>query len=358
MTILLVASCTTGGNGEATGNGDDIITEAQLLHMEQHGAYTLATIDNPWGNGVLHRYVLVPAGTPLPDSLPDGTVVRTPIANALVYSAVHSGVMGELGSADAVKGIVDTQYFTDSIVQQGVKQGRVADCGSSMAPDIEKVIAMHPDAILLSPYQDSNFEQLDKLNIPLVMCADYMECTPLGRAEWIKFYGALLGKEKEADSIYNTVAEAYNTLKNERAAHGKSHPKVLTETVVSGVWNVPGGKSYMAQMIQDAGGIYPWADDDHSGSLQLDFNQVLAVAKDADVWLVKSFGISTYDDLRGVYSLNDRFDAFASRRVYVCDTNATRLFERFPFHPELLLQDFCNIFDSNNEHLLFYAPCK
>lgn len=356
MLALAMVSCTTTDQHEAS-NGNNIITEAKLLTMEQYDGYTVATIANPWGEGVLHRYVLVPDSAQLPDTLPEGTVVRTPLSNALVYSAVHSSLFAELGSPEVVKGIVDAQYYTDSLVLKGLEAGTVADCGSSMAPTIEKVIEMHPDGILLSPYQESNYEQLDRLNIPLIKCADYMEQTPLGRAEWVKFYGALIGKQVEAEQLYNQVVNDYNSIKAE-CAKGTLHPKVLTETVISGVWNVPGGKSYMAQIIKDAGGLYPWADDDHSGSLSLDFNQVLAVAKDADVWLIKSFGILSYDDLKGQYDLNDKFDAFNSRKVYVCDTNTTHLYERFPFHPDLLLRDYCDIFQGSVAGLTFFAPCK
>ena len=353
---LTVVSCTTTSQQDVS-NGNNVITEAKLLTMEQHDGYTVATVANPWGEGVMQRYVLVPVDAQLPDSLPEGTIVRTPLSNALVYSAVHSSLFAELGSHEAVKGIVDAQYYTDSLVLKGLEAGTIADCGSSMAPTIEKVIELRPDGILLSPYQDSNFEQLERLNIPLIMCADYMEQTPLGRAEWVKFYGALVGKETEAEQLYNQVVADYNKVKTE-CAQGTHHPKVLTETIISGVWNVPGGKSYMAQIIKDAGGIYPWADDDHSGSLSLDFNQVLAVAKDADVWLVKSFGIHSYEDLKGQYDLNDKFDAFSNRKVYVCDTNTTHLYERFPFHPDMLLKDYRDIFQGNVTEFTFFAPCK
>ena len=114
--------------------------------------------------------------------------------------------------------------------------------------------------------------------------------------------------------------------------------------VISGVWNVPCGQSYMARLIQDAGGIHPWADDKSMGSLNLDFNQVLAVAQQADVWLIKSFYIHNYADLKGAYALNDQFRAFKERKVYICDTNESRLFEQFPFHPDRLLQDYFAIF--------------
>ena len=356
MLALAMVSCTTTALQDA-GDDNNIITEAKLLTMEQHDGYMVATVANPWGDGVMQRYVLVPAAAQLPDSLPEGTIVRTPLSNALVYSAVHSSLLTELGAAEAVKGIVDAQYYTDSLVLKKLEAGAIADCGSSMAPTIEKGIEMHPDGILLSPYQDSNFEQLERLNSPLIMCADYMEQTPLGRAEWVKFYGALVGKDAEAEKLFNQVVEDYNRVKAE-SAQSPRHPKVLTETVISGVWNVPGGKSYMAQIIKDAGGIYPWTDDDHSGSLSLDFNQVLAVAKDADVWIIKSFGIHSYDDLKGQYALNDKFDAFSKRKVYVCDTNTTHLYERFPFHPDLLLKDYRDIFQGNVTEFTFFAPCK
>ncbi len=355
MTLALVACTGEGNTGSDEGN---MTTQAQLLSMVRHNGYTVATIKNPWGEGILHQYVLVAQGAALPDSLPEGTVVRTPVKNALVYSVVHSGLLAELGCPEVVKGIVDARYYSDSLVLAGLENGSIKDCGSSMAPSFEKVIELNPDAIMLSPYQNGNYGPIEKLRTAIIECADYMEQTPLGRAEWIKFYGALVGRERQADSIYNAVETAYNTLRQQRAEQGKNHPKVLTETVISGVWNVPGGQSYMARLIQDAGGIYPWADDEHNGSLSLDFNQVLAKAQDADVWLVKSFNIHSYDDIKDAYSLNDRFAAFKNRRVYTCDTNETHLFERFPFHPELLLQDFCNIFDGNTSDLIFYAPCK
>ena len=226
-----------------------------------------------------------------------------------------------------------------------------------MGPTVEKVIEMSPDTILLSPYQDATYGQITKLDIPIIECADYMEFTPLGRAEWIKFYGELLGRRAMADSIYRAVEKAYCEIRQSCSRQSPSkRTKVLTEMVLSGVWNVPGGQSYMSQMIQDAGGLYPWADEPSTGSLNLDFNQVLAVAQDADVWLIKSFFIHSLADLKGAYSLNDQFKAFQRHQVYVCDTNESHLFERFPFHPEVLLQEYADIFAHRTQNLQFFKP--
>ena len=341
--VLLLSSCFRNGkSGMDLNVQDSIITSAKLLSMQRTNNYTLVTVGDPWKGGVLHRYVLVPRDVSLPDHLPEGTVVRTPINRALVYSSVHTSLMRELGALGALKGVVDKQYFNDSVIAAGVADGSIADCGNSMNPTVERVIDMQPDAILLSPYQDASYGQIAKMDIPVIECADYLEYDPLGRAEWVKFYGELLGKRVEADSLFQAVVTAYNDLK-QKAAGAQTHPTVVTEMVINGIWNVPGGQSYMARILHDAGGRYPWADDNNTGSLALDFNQVLAIAQDADYWLIKWTDINSLKDLQGAFDLNKEMAAFKNKRVYVCDTDKTRFFDRIPFHPEVLLREFSAI---------------
>ena len=341
--LPLLCSCQCGNSAAGIEPGQDsVITAARLLSMKRVDGYTLVTVKDPWKGGVLHRYVLVPRDAQLPQDLPEGTVVRTPVARALVYSSVHTSLLRELGAIDAVRGLVDAGFFNDSLLTAGIKDGTIADCGNSMNPTIEKVIEMHPDAILLSPYQDSSYGQIAALDIPVIECADYMEFDPLGRAEWMKFYGELVGRRQQADSLFNSVVESYNKVKS-TAASAKSRPTVVTEMVISGVWSVPGGQSYMARILADAGADYLWAADDNTGSLSLDFNQVLAKAQNADYWFIKWTDINTLADLEGAYELNREMGAFKNKRVYVCDTDQTHFFDRVPFHPELLLREFAAI---------------
>ena len=342
--LMLLASCFRNGHNadNALDSRDSVITAAKLLSMQRTPDYTIVTVGDPWKGGVLHRYVLVPRDKDLPANLPEGTVVRTPISNALVYSSVHTSLLSELGCLDVVKGVVDKQYFIDSTLVAGINAGTIADCGNSMNPTVERVIDMQPDAILLSPYQDASYGQIAKMDIPIIECADYLEYDPLGRAEWIKFYGELVGKRDEADSLYSAVVNAYNDVK-QKASGAETHPTVVTEMVISGIWNVPGGQSYMARILTDAGSRYLWADDKNTGSLPLDFNQVLAVAQDADYWFIKWTNINSLKDLQGAFDLNKEMAAFKNKRVYVCDTDKTRFFDRIPFHPELLLQEFAAI---------------
>jgi iron complex transport system substrate-binding protein len=357
--LLLLCSCFRSGKGDlALNQQDSIITAARLLSMQRTADYTLVTVADPWKGGVLHRYVLVPRDAQLPGDLPEGTVVRTPVKNALVYSSVHTSLMGELGALDALRGVVDKQYFIDSAVVAGVAAGTIADCGNSMNPTVERVIDMQPDAILLSPYQDASYGQIAKMDIPLIECADYLEYDPLGRAEWVRFYGLLYGCEHEADSLFALVDSSYHALRHtvmpesrnpvmSESRHPNTAPKtsVLVDKVTGSVWYVPGGRSTIGQMLSDAGARYPWASDDRSGSIALPFETVLERAGDCDVWLLRYSGQQplTRQQLLSEHRGYNQFRSFREGRVYGCNVEQSMFYEDSPFRPDLLLSDFIKI---------------
>ena len=388
LAALVLGAC---GRSESTGNAAGGMDEARGVTITRCDGYTLVEIANPWRKGeVLHTYVLVPryadaarstketgeaSGStrhdddgsaslkgseeqPLPEGLPDGTVVRVPIERAVVYSSVHAGVMKELGSFSAVRGVCDAQYYTMPEVQSGIADGSIADCGNSLSPTIERLVALKPDAIILSPFQNAGYGVLTNLGVPIIECADYMEHTPLGRAEWIKLFGELLGCREKADSIFQATAREYSAL-TALTATVEKRPKVISEMITSGVWFVPGGDSYMAHLFTDAGASYPWSDNNNSGSLSLDFSQVLARAQDADFWLIKPDRHLSYSDFEAINPLNVKFKAFGCRGVYQCVTSETSLFTDFPFHPQVLLRDFVKIFHPEllpDYQLRYYQP--
>ena len=335
------------GNSRNAANGaetDSVITEAKGIAITRCDGYTVVRIANPWQEGqLLQTYVLVPRGKDMPESVPEGTVVRVPLERAVVYSSVHAGVMKELGCFDAVRGVCDAQYYTMPEVRQGLADGSIADIGNSLSPTIERLVAMKPDAIILSPFQNAGYGVLTNLGVPIIECADYMEHSPMGRAEWIKLFGELLCKCELADSIYLATAERYSKL-CELTANVQKRPKVISETVTSGVWYVPGGDSYMAHLFNDAGAFYPWSDNSSAGSLSLDFSQVLDTAQDADYWLIKPGSTLSYSDFEAQNPLNAKFRAFSERHIFQCNTAETSLFTDFPFHPDVLLSDFVAIF--------------
>lgn len=348
-TGFLLGSC--GGSSRVSGDhakGDTLTSVSSLLTLVDCGDYVVADVKNPWDSTrLLHRYILLPDSVSVPNALPEGTLVRTPLKNSLVYSGVHAGAIRELGAINAVKGVADAAYFSMAEIGKGLRDGSVTDVGSSMSPDVEKVTVLGPDAILASPYQNSSYGVIESLGIPIIECADYMESTPLGRAEWIRLLGELYGRRAEADSIYRQVEHDYSELTS-RVASVTSRPKVITERVMNGVWFVPGGRSYMSRLITDAGGFNPWEDTADAGSLQLDFSSVFDKAYDADIWLIRNYGPGlTLSELKKSYALNSRLKAFEKGDVYVADTSVSTLFDDFPFHPEKLLREYI---------LLFHGP--
>lgn len=354
---LIAVAC---GNREKTReSGGGIITEAACLSIEPAEDYTVVRVANPWKEGAtLQTYVLIPRDSQMPENLPAGTVVRTPVERAVVYSSVHGSLIDELGAIGVVAGVADAQYFNMPQIQGFIAAGEVVDVGNSMSPLVERIVAIQPDAIILSPFQNAGYGAIESLGVPIIECADYMEATPLGRAEWVKFFGLLLGCEQMADSIFSASAAAYNELKL-LVAEVAVRPMVLTEMLFSGVWYVPAGSSYMATMLTDAGARYPWSDTTGSGSLSLDAAQVLDRAGEADIWLIKPMAELTYGSLGGENELYTHFKAYREQQVYQCVTTGSTYFQDFPFHPEALLREYVALFHPEcleGYTLRYYTP--
>ena len=346
---LMAAGChhtsSTDAGTMAVG-GDTVTRHSRLLTIIDNPGYTLAEIRNPWDTtATLQRLILADREATLPAGLPaDAQVVRTPVTSSLVYSSVHGALIEELGAIGSVTGVADAPYFKLKAIADGLTDGTVTDVGSSTNPSQEKIIELNPQVILTSPFQNAGHGVIEQLGIPIVECADYMESTPLGRAEWMKLFGRLYGKATQADSLFTVISHEYTHLAN-AAAKATSKPVVITERVVDGVWYVPGGGSYMARMLADAGASYPWADDASAGSLQLDAPTVLDRAADADYWLIRTYGfIPSHSMLAAESALNSRFKAFNTGGIYCSDTSQSMIFEEFPFHPDLLLGEYIRIF--------------
>ena len=350
LAVLLFSAC---GRGSKTasflGEGGDTLDlkYAENLKIVSYDDYRVATLRNPWDTlEILHTYVLVGRDEPLPDSLPQGTVVRVPLQKAVIYSSVHCGLMEELGALSAVGGVCDLRYIDLPYVKEGCRTGRIADLGSGMNPDIEKLMALHPDAVMLSPFENSGgYGRLGKLDIPIIECADYMETSSLGRAEWMRFYGLLFGEAQKADSLFAEVEKNYNELKA-LVAPLSSAPSVISELKNGSAWYVPGGKSTSARIYADAGANYVFADDEHSGSVPLAFETVFDKGQNADFWLIKYNQAidKTYKELEQDYAPYTGFRAFKERNIYGCNTGKVDFYEDSPFHPDRLLKDLIKIF--------------
>jgi iron complex transport system substrate-binding protein len=346
--LSLLASC-GGGNASFTPSDGDTISLRYVtnLTLVKHNGFTVATVRNPWDTTkILHTYLLVPKSAEISDSMPKGTIVRTPLSNALIYSSVHNSLVADLGALEAIKGVCDSKYISNKEIAGRIAAGTVTDCGNSQSPDIEKIIRLSPDAILLSPYENSNgYGKLSQLNIPIVECADYMENSPLARAEWMKFYGILFGKEAEADSMFNATEQQYIALKKSVESISK-RPSVMTDAIYSGTWYVPGAYSTTACFIRDAGGKNPFDTYKQAGSAAISPEQALYTAHNADIWLVRYSSPTdlTLEEFNKENAIYSQFDAFKQKNVYGCNTAKSLIYEDMSFHPQLLLAEMIGIF--------------
>ena len=363
--VVLLAACRGGQTSSVQAVGDTLAFKyATQLTVVRYDGYTVATLKNPWKEGMtLHQYLLVPTSAAadsslftLHSSLPNATVIRTPLSRSMIFSTVHCAMLMDFGKQDCIAGVADLKYIKIPWIQQQVQQGKITDVGDGLSPVVEKIIDQHPDALFLSPFENSGgYGKLEDIDIPIVECAEYMESTPLGRAEWLRFYGLLFGCEQKADSLFDAIDKNYNQLKT--LVTQKNRPSVLLDNVTGSVWYVPGGKSTIGQMIQDAGGNYPWAADEHSGSVSLPFENVLEKAGETDVWLFRysSDHDITYDELRSEHHGYNQFKAFRDKNVYGCNVELSPFYEETPFRPDWLLNDFIRILHPELEGL---APLR
>lgn len=351
--LLLVTALTAVSCGRHAGHTDADHPQGDTLAMMHARLLTIVameegetrvTVRNPWDTTrVLHRYRLIPKSQAGPEAgreVEGWTIVRTPLERAGVYSSVHCALMEELGRANAVAGVCEPEYVNLKFVQEGLRRGTLVNLGSGLDPNLERIMDMKADALLANPFEHSGgYGRLEQLGIAIIECADYMEPTPLGRAEWMRFYGRLLGRGRQADSLYSATARRYGELR--RLAQGTAtRPMVLSEMPQGGKWYVAGGRSTMGQLFADAGAAYAFAHLKAAGSVTLSMEQVLDRAAEARFWLIKHYGpVSRRQLVADNPSL-----ALLGAPIWFCDTSRQAYYEETPFHPDLLLEDLIGMF--------------
>ncbi len=310
--------------------GDTIpMRYARHLTLVQHCDGIEAIIRNPWNpSQELTRYA-----------------IRQPLKKAVVFSAVHCALLEELGAADCITGVCDAEYITSPLVRQGVQNGTIRDLGSSYQPNLEQLALLDPDALLPSAFENAgSYGGISRLGVPLIPCADYMESGPLARAEWMRFYGRLVGKGREADSLFVKVEQRYHELRN-KACNVSYRPRLLAGYPYQGIWYVAGGRSTMGQIYIDAGADYVYSGTSSTGSLPMSLESVLGKAGEAQLWMFvyNSPQTMTLAQMKAENTLYSRFRAYKEQGVWACNAGNNLYHEQTPFHPDMLLEELISI---------------
>lgn len=364
VALSLLPSCGSG-NASHSGLGDPIeLRHANNLRMFAMGdTATLVSLRNPWDTvRNMARYVLVERGHAVPDSLPAGTIAITvPVEQSVVYSGVHASLIDELGALGAINGMCDVGYVNDGAARNAIATGTIADCGSSQSPNMERIVSLHPQIIILSPYEKSDEAgRFSRTGISVVKAADYLEQTPLGRAEWMRFFGRLYGKGSEADSLFNTIEKDYESLR-QKTARSEHRPAVLFDRIYSGVWDVPTARSVTGRLIEDAGGSNPFGKRRESGSAHFTAEEVLYNAQNANIWLVRYFEPSlTLKSMKADNPIYAKFKAFKNGNVFGANTLEKPLFEDGAFHPNLTLREMVRLLhpEIDNTPTVYYKKIQ
>ena len=323
------------------------IEYASGLSIVKHEEYSIVTVSNPWPNANKNfTYVLKEKDAKVPDSLQEYTVIKVPLESVVVTSTTNIPFLEMLDVESKLTGFPHTDYISSEKTRALIDKGSVKNVGQNEQLNIEQLIELSPDLIVAFGVDNNNpmLDNLKKSGLNVLIQADWMEHSPLGKAEWIKLYGALFGKEEKAKKLFDKIVTSYNQAKKLVAASSK----VLYGSMYEDVWYVAKGNSWVAQFMKDAQANYLWADLKGTGSEGLSFEKVLDKAKLADFWIATG-SVRTLDEFTKMNPHYSEFDAFKNKTIYTFEgklgaTGGTIYYEASPSRPDLVLKDYIKIF--------------
>ncbi|WP_405296523.1 ABC transporter substrate-binding protein [Algibacter sp. Ld11] len=345
FTLISTISCKKAKTETVVLGKDIELKYAKGFTIKDLGTYKLLEVKTPWPKAESSfRYVLANYGN---DRQADNTI-SLPIKRIVVTSTTHIPALELLGVDETLVGFPGTQYISSKKIRKHIDTGSIRELGKNEGMNTEVLLELNPDLVVGFGIDGNNrsLDLIQKAGIPVIYNGDWVESSPLAKAEWIKFFGVLYNKEKEADSIFNTIETEY--LKAKKLAQNvKNKPTVLSGAMHSDIWYLPNGTSTEAQLLRDANTNYLWQDTKGTGSLHLNFESVFMKAQDADIWLSPS-NYSSLKNLKNASAHNAEFKAFKNKNIYsfnntTGDTGGVLYFELGMSRPDLVLKDLIKI---------------
>ncbi|MDF4221992.1 ABC transporter substrate-binding protein [Maribacter sp. M208] len=320
--------------------------------QNQSNGITIIKVLKPWANAeTTYTYALVPKAIQATITLNKNeydAIISTPVEHIVVTSTTHIPALEELGVLNQLIGFPDTKYISSTATRKLIDAGKIKELGVNESLNTEAVLALQPDLIFGFAINGGNstYETIQRANIPVVYNGDWVEETPLGKAEWIKFFAPFFNKTQEADAIFNDIETSYLEAKK-LAAGAKNKPTVVSGAMYNDVWYLPGGKSWAANFLKDANAQYLWNSTDENGSLSLSWESVLDVGQHAEYWIGPA-QFSTYKEMEVSSQHYSQFDAFKNKKVFTTgntkgETGGTLYYELGPQRPDLVLKDLIHI---------------
>jgi iron complex transport system substrate-binding protein len=326
------------------------IEYASGLSIFKYEGYSIVKVINPWPDANKNfTYILKEKNAIVPDSLQKYTAVQVPLQSIVVTSTTNIPFLEMLGVEKSLVGFPHTDYVSSEKTRKLIDAGSVKNVGQNEKLNMEQLIELAPELIVTFGVDNNNpmIENLQKSGLKVMLQGDWMEQSPLGKAEWLKLFGALYGKEKEAKVLFDDIVKNYNEAV-ELVVNKKPESTVLYGSMYQEQWFVAKGNSWVAQFMKDAKANYLWSDVSGTGSLGLSFEKILDKAKNANVWIA-SGSFKTISELGNSNPHYSQFDAYKKKNVYTFEsklgaTGGTIYYELAPSRPDLVLKDYIKIF--------------
>ncbi len=363
--LLFVVSCFISCSGDNSSKEIKSITPKRAsiyiekMKIEYSQSFAIEYFDNykiisvfssDEKRNLIFQYLLLPDGNKIPKGYANAMIIRTPVKSVIPLTSLYIGFLDKLNLTDKIVAVDKYQYVNSAKVKKFIEAGKVSEVGESFSLNLEKVFELKPGLLLTygngNPLADGS-PKLIQNGIKVASTTIHLENSPLARAEWIKFVAAFFDYEKEANEVFDKLAERYNNLVL-LTKDIKKRPTVFTEALFGGMWYEPGGNSYMAKLLNDAGADYLWSDDKSSGSIKLTYEQVYERAHNADFWINVHFW-NKFSDVLENDPRNSKFKAYRTKNIF----NYNRLVNEHGFYEywensvincDVVLSDLIKIF--------------
>ena len=337
---------------------------AEGFTLEYKGSYKLVTVMKPYpGAAEGFTYILLQKGAPVPEGYSDATVINVPVESFVSMSTTYIGVLKMLGVENTLTGVDSAKYIYDPGIRKLAADYRILEVSNEYEPNIEVLLDLDPDIIMTSAMGNKwdVHPKMMEVNLPVVINGEWNEADPLGRAEWIKFISLFFNREEEADLLFNSIEQQYIMLRDAVENYTEERPTVFTGAPYGDSWDVPGGKSYLADLLEDAGSDYIWKDTVTSGSIPVSFETVFYKAGEAGFWLNAGWNWQSMEELESFDERLMSFNAFNTGNVYantgrINEDGGNDYWESGVANPHVLLADLIKILHPEllPEHELVY----
>jgi len=322
---------------------------AKGFEIEDQGNIKVITLKNPWpGTDKTFKYALVKKNSPLKNPENYDAVVEVPVKQIVVTSTTHIPSLEMLDELETLIGFPNLNYISSEKTRTKISEGKISEIGKNEDLNTEILIDLNPDAVIGFAVDGNNsaYSTLRKAGIPVLYNSDWTETSPLGKAEWIKFFGALFDKENEADSIFMSIEKEYLSAKK-IASEAMEKPTVISGAMYKDVWYMPQGNSWGAQFIADANGDYLWKDSEGTGSLSLNLESVLEKGHNAEIWIGPG-QFTSLGEMKNASQAYSQFKAYKNGKVYSYsmkkgESGGIVYYELAPNRPDLVLKDLIKI---------------